>query len=288
LNDNKEALGLGSLKLMLEQNRYTVKDLALAQNKIPADADVIVVAGPTQSFQDFEIAALEQYLKTGGSLLLALETMTNTGLDKLVAKFGIVLENNNIQNVVQTVGGAALDMGPAMGNIFSESNKITKIFKKDELTLFRNPQGLKTTNVGKGMVVEDLVKSGPSSVAFKTLEVKGEQPPLGTYTLVSEVSGQFPGAAEGAKPFEVIIAGDVDFLANQLLYQHLNRDLVLNSIAALAKEENLISITAKDPQTTQLIMNETKFAIFLFGFIIPLPLLLLGTSVGIWVRRRNA
>jgi len=35
-------------------------------------------------------------------------------------------------------------------------------------------------------------------------------------------------------------------------------------------------------------MTETKFGVFLFAFIIPLPLLLLGTSVGLWLRRRNA
>jgi ABC-type uncharacterized transport system involved in gliding motility auxiliary subunit len=288
LNDNKEGLGLGSLKTMLENNRYTVKELPLAQNpKIPTDADAIIVAGPAQGFQDFEISALEQYLKSGGSLFLALKTQSNTGLEKLVAKFGIILDNNNIHNLIDTQMGRAVNSGPTMGAIFSESNKITKVFGKNEITLFRNPQSLKTTNVGQGMTIEDLVKTGPNSVAYKNLEMKGDAPE-GTYTLVAEVSGQFPGAAEGAKPFEVIIAGDVDFITNQMLYQNLNRDLVLNSVAALAKEENLISITPKEPQATQLLMTETKFAIFLFGFIIPLPLLLLGTSIGIWARRRNA
>ena len=77
-------------------------------------------------------------------------------------------------------------------------------------------------------------------------------------------------------------------MTNQMLYQNLNRDLVLNSIAALAKEENLISITPKEPQATQLVLTETKFSIFLFGFIIPFPLLLLGISIGLYTKRRNA
>lgn len=288
LNDAREGLGLGSLKVMLENNRYTVKELVLAQNpKIPTDADVILIAGPTQGFQDFEIEALEQYLKTGGSLFLALETQTNTGLEKLLAKLGLVLENNNVMNLVDTVMGRGVNQGPTMGVVFSEENKITKSFGRNEITLFRNPQGIKTSNVGQGMVVEELVKTGPNAVAFKTLQINGE-PPEGSYTLVSEVHGQFPGAPEKAKDFSVVVAGDVDFMANQMLYQNLNRDLVLNSIAALAKEESLISITPKEAQATQLLLTETKFAIFLFAFIIPLPLLLLGTSIGIWVRRRNA
>src|SRR5690606_14878349 len=59
LSENREGLGLGSLKLLLENNRYTVKELPLIQSpKIPADADVIFIAGPTQGFQEFEIEAL--------------------------------------------------------------------------------------------------------------------------------------------------------------------------------------------------------------------------------------
>lgn len=288
LNDSREGLGLGSLKLMLENNRYTVKELPLAQNpKIPKDTDVIVIAGPSQGFLDFEITALEEYLKSGGSLLLALETQTNTGLDKLVAKLGLSLENNNILSVVETVMGRGVNQGPTMGNIFSDTNKITKSFGRNEITLFRNPQAIKTANVGQGMTIDELVKTGPNAVAFKTLQITGD-PQEGTFALVSEVTGKFPGAAENAKPFSVVLAGDVDFLTNQMLYQNLNRDLVLNSVAALAKEESLISITPKEPQATQMFMTETKFALFLFAFIIPLPLLLLGTSIGLWVRRRNA
>lgn len=286
LSDNQEGLGLGSLKMMLDNNRYTVKTLALAQTKIPSDADVVVIAGPSQSFQDFEINALEEYLKNGGSLFVALETQTPVGLEKLLAKVGLVLENNNILNIVDTPAGSLPNAGPTMGNVFSETSKITRSFGH-EFTLFRNPQGIKTANIGAGMMADELVKTTPDSVAFKTLQTSGEAD-QGSYALVTEVTGVFPGAAEGAKPFSVIVAGDVDFMSNQMLYQNLNRDLVLNSLASLAKEDDLISISPKEPQATQMLMTETKFMMFLFGFIIPIPVLLLGTSIGVWIRRRNA
>lgn len=288
LNDSREGLGLGSLKLMLENNRYTVKELPLIQNaKIPADADVIVVAGPIQGFQDFEIAALESYLKNGGSLFLAIESNNTAGLEKLVSKLGIQFENNYVFSVVDTVMGRAINQGPTMGAVFSESNKITKSFGRSEVTLFRFPQGLKKTQVPQGVVVDEIVKTMPNAVANNSPQVRGEGVE-GTYTLVDEITGRWPGSDEKAKSFTVIVAGDVDFMTNQMLYQNLNRDLVLNSVAALAKEESLISITTRDPQATQMLMTSTKFAVFLFAFIIPLPLLLLGTSVGLWLRRRNA
>lgn len=288
LNEKREGLGLGSLKVMLENNRYTVKELPLIQNpKIPKDADVVIVAGPIQGFQEFEIAALEEYLKAGGSLFLAIESQNSAGLEKLISKLGIQLQNNYIINVVETVMGRGLNQGPTMGAVFSSTNKITKSFGRSEVTLFRYPQSLKQVTVPEGISVDEIVKTTSNAMAFESMQIRGEGPE-GSYALVDEISGRWPGNDDKAKSFSVVIAGDVDFISNQMLYQNLNRDLVLNSVAALAKEENLISISPKEAQATKLFMTETKFAIFLFAFIIPLPLLLLGTSIGLWYRRRNA
>ncbi|WP_415062768.1 GldG family protein [Bdellovibrio sp.] len=288
LNDKKEGLGLGSLKVMLENNRYTVRELPLIQNpKIPADADVIVIAGPIHGFQDFEITALENFLKEGGSLFLAVESQNTAGLEKLVGKLGVQFANNYILNIVDTVMGRGVNQGPTVGPVFSESNKITKSFGRSEVTLFRFPQALKKVSVPAGIVVDEIVKTTPDAMAFDSLQIRGEGPE-GSYALVDEVTGRWPGSDEKAKEFSLIVAGDVDFLTNQMLYQNLNRDLVLNSVAALAKEESLISITPKEAQATQMLMTETKFGVFLFAFIIPLPILLLGTSIGLWLRRRNA
>lgn len=285
LEEHKEALGLGSIKTMLENNRYTVKTLPLSQQpKIPADADVIVIAGPIQNFQEFEITALGEYLKSGGSLLLAIESQNTVGLEKLTARVGIGFENNYIMNIVETVLGNGVNQGPTMGAIFSDKNKITASFGKGEITLFRYPTALKVNPVA-GIEVDELVRTGGNSVAFKSLNLK-DQGPQGSFALAAEASGKFPGATD--KSFSMVVVGDVDFMTNQMLYQNLNRDLVLNSLASLAKEENLISITPKEAQATQLIMSETKFALFLFGFIIPVPLILLGLSIGLWYKRRNA
>ncbi|QDK36963.1 GldG family protein [Bdellovibrio sp. NC01] len=283
LDEAKEGLGLNALKVMLENNRYTVKTLPLLQTtKVPDDADVVVIAGPIQNFQDFEINALEEYIKRGGSLFIALESQNTAGLEKLTKKIGVEPENNYVLNVVETVMGKGINQGPTTGTLFSPTNQITKGFGTGEGTLFRYPQGLTTLTV-EGITVDQLVRTIPNAVAYPTMSIKGDGKE-GSYALVDEVSGKLPGG----KDFKAVIAGDVDFMSNQMLYQNLNRDLVLNSIAALAKEENLISISPKEPQSTQLLLTETKFAVFLFAFIIPFPILLLGIAIGLGIKRRNA
>jgi ABC-type uncharacterized transport system involved in gliding motility auxiliary subunit len=287
IEEVKEGLGLNALKTMLERNRYTVKTLPLIQEpKVPADADVVIIAGPIQDFLGHEVDALEAYLKNGGGLFIALESQNPAGLEKLVRKMGIQLENNYIFNIVDTVMGQGINQGPVMGSVFSPMNEITKSFGQSEVTLFRHPQALKKISEPPGMGIDELVRTNPKSMAFRTLNLK-EEGPVGSYALMDQVIGQWDSDPKN-KHFSVIIAGDVDFMTNQMLYQNLNRDLVLNSIASLAKEESLISISPKEPQATQLILTETKFGIFLFAFLIPLPLLLLGTGITLYTRRRNA
>ena len=286
LEEAKEALGLNALKLMLERNRYTVKSLPLiTEPKVPSDADVVVIVGPVQNFLDHELTALEAYLKNGGSLFMALESQNDAGLAKLVKKMGLELSGNYIFNIVDTVMGQGIQQGPTMGSVFSPMNQITKGFGQSEVTLFRHPQSLKKTQDVPGMIVDELVRTSPKSMSFSSLDLKKEGP-VGAFVLVDQVTGKWDPEAKA--DFAVVLAGDADFMSNQMLYQNLNRDLVLNSIASLAKEENLISISAKEPQATQLVLTETKFAVFLFAFIIPLPILLLAIGTWLYVRRRNA
>jgi len=287
LNEPKEALGLNALKVMLENNRYTVKIQATNLNaKIPDDADVVMIVAPTQKFLPYEIEGLEEYLKRGGSLLIALKAKQSQGLDALLVKVGLEPMNNYVMNLVDTPMGKGVQQGQTLGTVFSSTNEITKIFGKSEATIFRNPMSFKRGKVPEGISIDDLVKAPENSMSFNNLDLKDESGPKGAFTLVAEAKGKFPGGI--GKDFEMIVAGDADFLGNQLLMQSLNRDLVLNSVASLAKEENLISIAPREAQVTKMQMTDSNFYLFLFLFAIPVPILLLGTSVTLWMRRRHA
>jgi ABC-type uncharacterized transport system involved in gliding motility auxiliary subunit len=288
LDDTKEATGINALKLMLENNRYVVKNLPLNLNaKIPEDADLVVVIGPTQPLQTYEVQGLEDYLKRGGSLFLALKPKQTNGLEKILTAVGIVPMNNYVLNVVQTASGAGIQQGQTLATNFSSSSEITKVFGKNEALVFRNPMSFKRDKVPAGISLDELVKAPESSMAFESLNIKGDEgAPQGAYTLAMSAKGKFPGTA--GKDFSLVVVGDTDFLGNQLLGQTLNRDLVLNSMASLSNEENLISVTPKESQVTKLTMTDSNFYAFLFLFAVPLPLILLGTSITLWTRRRHA
>jgi hypothetical protein len=63
-------------KLLLEQQNYRVKDLGLSEglgSKVPDDADVVLVLGPTLPFAPEEVATLKRYAESGGKVLMALD-----------------------------------------------------------------------------------------------------------------------------------------------------------------------------------------------------------------------
>jgi ABC-type uncharacterized transport system involved in gliding motility auxiliary subunit len=286
LDDAKEATGLNAFKLMLENNRYTVKTLATNLNaKVPDDADLVAVVGPSQNFQSYEIQGLADYLQRGGSLLLALESKQTVGLDRILAAVGLTPMNNYVFNVVETVMGKGIQQSQTMGTVFSSTSEISKVFGKGEAVVFRNPMSFKRNSVPDGLVLEDVVKAPEGSVSFDSLDIKGEGV-QGSFPLVVSAKGKFLDAK--TKDFNLLVTGDADFLGNQLLYQNLNRDLALNSIAWLANEKDMISIATKEAAVTKLTMTDTGFYLFLICFAIPLPVLLLATSTTLWMKRRHA
>lgn len=286
--ESPDGQSLSFLKTLLEGNRYNVKTLALTQlTAVPSDADIVMVVGPKQALLETELKALENYLARGGSMIFALEGTVEVGLDELLAKMKMRLQKNYVVPVMDTQLGKVVDprMGTA-GNIFSMSSPITQPFGKNEFTVFRWPSSLeKLDTTGSSIKLDEIVKTGVGVWGFSDLKFQ-KQTGTGPFILGLSATGKINSAAE--KEFSAVVLSDSDIMNNQFLYKNLNRDLVLNSIAFLSKEENLISITPKEVQRTELLLTETHMILFIFGFVIPLPVLLFAASGVMWFRRRNA
>ena len=283
--NSKDGQSMTALKELLEGNRYSVRSLNFSTAAvIPEDADVVFVLGPTQSFLDFEVKALRDYLMKGGQMVVALDPQKTHKLESLLKEVGVSLGGNFIATAVDSPMGTMIEPRVVQGLNFG-THAITKPFGRDQFTVFSLPQTLQFSPV-EGIKSEDLVRTNSRSMAFNDTKFD-KNGSRGPFSLGILVQGKFPGAKE-AKEFSLVVFGGVAQLSDQLLYQNLNRDLALNSVSFLAKEENLISITPKDVTKTEIKLSREQFLIFLFGFIIPFPILLFGLSGFFWWRRRNA
>lgn len=289
LERQADGSGISFMKEVLEGNHYTVKTLNFATTpEIPADADIVVIPGPMQQMIQIEIIAIENYLKKGGSVFVALEPKGQHGLDPLLQTLGLKLSNTVLTTALELQGRLLMDPSlQTRGSQFSAADSITKPFPKGEVMVFMVPTVIERIGASPpaGITIEDLVKTGQDAMEFENnqFDKPGKR---GPFTVVSSVKGKFPGAPAESKEFSLVLAADRDFLTDKFLYRNLNRDLVLNSMAALAKDENLISITPKEVSKTKMEVTATQFKLFILLFIIPLPIVLFVTSGVLWVRRR--
>jgi ABC-type uncharacterized transport system involved in gliding motility auxiliary subunit len=291
LTDEKDEKSLFGFKQLLEKNSYAVKTINLTGSlTIPADATTLVIAGPTQQLQVSEILSLEDYLNSGRSLLIFLEEKETFGLGSLLKKMGLELEPHYVFNVFDSAMGKMVNaQAPTVAVDYSKLDEITKMFSQNQMTVFRNPHSLRVLNNSNRVANEVLVRTPKSSVALAELDSQDYLGEPRSFNLAVSSRGKL---SSNSTEYSAVIFSDVDFVSNIMLYQNINRDLALNAVSSLTKETDLISISAKEPYATKMLVSPPEFSQFfkfsLIGFFIPLPFVLMLLSLILWYRRRHA
>ncbi len=262
------------------ETTYNVKSLKLIESDIPADAAAVVVLGPNQVFLPAEIEKMRAYAKSGGHLFIAADPGEKHNIADISKIFGVDYHNNYVLDTRVQLS----QVGPiiALGSTHSKGSDITKSVA-DQLFLLASSLA-KSSDAPEKFKYELLVQTGSTTQAVNKLEKSPKVTSTGPHTIIMQITGKLDGSD---KEFSAIISGDSDFLSNQLYAQYGDRDLAMNAISFLAKDEDLIAIHPKTPRATKLnILSSYKN--YLAVFLILAPLAMLLTSGIIWWRRRTA
>jgi ABC-type uncharacterized transport system involved in gliding motility auxiliary subunit len=292
--DSSDTSGAQNFKKYLSDASYDVKTLSfLEKQQVPDDAAVVIIAGPQTAYFEVELSALKDFLYKGGKLFIAIDPGTKTNLASFVQTLGVEFKNNYILDQLgQMVGGGG---ATAVGINYSTTNDITKRFKQG-MTVFHLASQIKVVKEKPpGFNIEEIVKSSPAS--FSKDELKGDRVQFnegkderGPLTIVAMSSGTLkvqPGKP-APQEFQAVIAGDSDFITNQLIDAQLNHDLGLNIIASLAKDKELVSISPKTSQGTAITITQVQSTILYYGLVFILPLMIFFAGGTVWYRRRTA
>jgi ABC-type uncharacterized transport system involved in gliding motility auxiliary subunit len=314
---SSERDGYSTVGDSLKRENYAVEKLVLAQTgEVPADASVVVIAGPKTDFFKPEIDALNKYLTSNaGKVLLMLDPPEKgeaNALPNLVAlarDWGIDAE----ETVVVDVSGMGRLIGtdeatPVAANY--PSHPITDRF--NILTAYPLARAVAPVSGGvNGRTAQTFVESSPRSWAeadlkglFSGTEVsldqsKGDKP--GPISLAAAVSAPAADAAKpeekpGEKPAEesdapkpetrLAVLGDSDFAANGVLGIQGNQDLFMNTVGWLSQQENLISIRPREAQDRRVTMTASQQSNITWLTLLIIPAAIFGTGVYSWWRRR--
>lgn len=312
-SEGSDREGYSTITAALGSDNYSVDKLVLAQVKeVPADASVLVVAGPKTDFFQAELDLLKAYLAKGGKVLFMLDPPDRadspalTNLTALLKDWGIEVGNNIVVDVSGM--GQLFGTGPETPVAARyQSHPITDRFNL--ITAYRLARSVgPISGSTSGKFAQTLVETSKSSWAETDIQRltssgqvareldKGDKE--GPVSLAAAVSAPVDGAAPPSPPgapkaedgpkaeTRIAVFGDSDFVANGLLGIPGNRDLFLNAVNWLAQQENMISIRARDPEDRRITLTRDQERRILWLTVLIIPGLILFAGVQTWWRRR--
>jgi ABC-type uncharacterized transport system involved in gliding motility auxiliary subunit len=289
-SDDTERTGYNAARMDLEKENYVVKKVNLvSEGKVPDDAAVVVVAGPTTEPFPNELDSIDAYLNKGGSALILLDPAPSPSLADFLKKWSVDVGNNVVLDASGM--GRLLNMGPAVPLVTPQgygSHKITERMSR-VMTFFPLVRSVSPAATPvNGITVEKLlstnerswgetnVKSGEATFDEKT-DLKG---PVSLAVVATKDLGE-------NKKSRLIVFGDSDFASNSYFGQQGNGNLFVNSVTWLAQDENFISIRPKNPEDRRLTMTEAQGRLVSYVAVLLLPASILIAGVSVWMKRRK-
>jgi ABC-type uncharacterized transport system involved in gliding motility auxiliary subunit len=289
-----ERIGYSEAKKALEDQGYKVETANLASlGKVPADAKVLVEAGPTAEPFPQELQFVNDFLGSGGGLLVLVDPPPAPSLQSFLKGWGVQVDNDIVLDV--SGAGRLMGAGPSVPLVLNyESHKITDRFKA--MTFFPFTRSVQPEkDVPSGVTVETLFKSNPNSWGETDLKSKEA-----TYDPGVDFKGPLPLAVASTKEVKpssdkspaikarVVVVGTSSFPINAYFPAQGNGNLFLNMVSWLAQDEDLISIRPKPAEDRRILLSQSQLAMLRLLTIFMLPgVALFAGIVVVWSRRRR-
>lgn len=285
---------LGLFGKELERSGFNVQQINLAENVIPSNTNLLVIASPRVSLLPGEVEQIREWIDQGGNLLWFAEPGEERGLTPLAEHLDIEFLPGTIVDATSQLFGVS---NPSIIVVSGyPSQAITR--EMTAVTVFPEAAAI---DIADSEVWETIPLLSTLNRSWtESGELAGEiqfdadsderAGPLDlgvalTRSLPAEAGGETDG--EESREQRIVVIGDGDFLSNTYLGNAGNLDLGLNIVNWLSHDEDYIDIRIKSAPDTSLELGRIAQGVIGLGFLIGLPLLLLLTGAIIWLRRRR-
>ena len=260
---------------------------------IPDNTDLVVVAGPQVNLLPGEVTLIGEFVKKGGNLLWLAEPGDLKGLAPLAQQLGLKLLPGTVVDASTQLFG--ID-DPTFALVAEyPPHAITRGFST--MTLFPAAAAMDTEGENEfertpllSTVRRAWTETGPieGKIQFDAGTGEREGPLHIGYTLTRNKPPAGAKTDEAkAQEQRIVVIGDGDFLSNAFLGNGGNLNLGLNLIHWLSQNDELINIPAKTAQDRSLNLSSFASVAIFAGFLILLPLTLIGSGAYIWFKRRG-
>ena len=285
------------------------------KKEIPDNVNIIVIAEPKEHFNKMELDNLYAYIDRGGNLMILGEPGRQEFINPIIEKFGVAMLPGIIvkpgriiepsTTVVYASSGNKIDTIPAV-NISPElmvlppadtswSYHLKEMYYRKQNLVSPKFAAL-DIDTTRGFKVVPLFVCDTSWLEVETTDFindsirmnpkVGEK--LGNYTAVAALSRNI-----GDKEQRIIISGDADWISNGELGMSRNRirasnySLINASFFWLSNEEVPIDVRRPVSPDRDIRIGQSGWGYAEFFLRWLFPILLLGTGLLIWIRRRG-
>lgn len=308
-----ETEALGGFAKELERNNYRVETLDISVEKqVPADAAVVVIAGPKGPFSDEETAALRAWLNGGGRLLLmALPAAARgnlAGLGTLLEEFNAVVdadevavevyrevatgqEIGNLEVILRRYGEHPITRGMAAVNAVIRDASPIREARPESVAVPGRPMPVRTTPYKVTPLLMTTERSwGETDLAASPVKFDAGTDSAGPMNLAVAVErreAQSNVAAENAGP-RLVVVGSTTMAFDGYMDRYMgNRTFLMNAVNWLAEREERLGIPPRRGERRELAASPTALKTIFFIAVVAMPLAALACGGAVWWLRRR-
>lgn len=297
--------GLSSVKTYLENENYQVRNLNIALENIPTDASLIIIAGPVETFAQFELDKLTKYVRNGGKLFVLYDSFMdrqnfNSNLGDFLLDFGFVTVDDYIidpiSSVIIPVNVVPQYTTHPITQTLKEGNIFAALIVARSIRTAQNPKYKGT--------FENIITTTPQGYGKKEATFDLQRARFNPRT---DTPGPVPLAIVGTYPIEgiedqskygrIILFGDATFSLNAYINPGQgnsvdvafagNKDLFMNSVSYLLDAREKITIRPKEASIKNLTLTTTQTNFIRYVAQIGLPCLFGIFGILIWFLRKK-
>lgn len=280
--------------------------------KIPDNASALVIASPRNALLPGEIKIIDDYVKAGGNLLWMADPDNPPGLAALAKTLGVTWQNGYVifpNYQLLGTGNPAIYLAtgyphdsPVTGHLDQVTAfPLVRSLKWDKASGWNGVPMLETDD--SAWLETGKLGDGPVSFDPKSGDIGG---PL---TIGMTLTREVPISADDAKDSSdnkaakndsgkdeqkktksqrIALIGDSDFMSNANLAVAGNRSLAIDLMQWLASRDDQLNIDVPKAPDVALYLPGWGLWVLAVGFVIVLPLGLIGFGVMRWALRRRA
>tara|TARA_R110000744_G_scaffold12749_2_gene37646 strand:- start:324 stop:2012 length:1689 start_codon:yes stop_codon:yes gene_type:complete len=307
---NTDNVGFSTFKQLLADNNITSTPLMLGITQaIPADCDVLVIAGARTELTEQEDKLIVEYLMAGGDALFLIEATTvtppdqpltteqmqqNPSLNSIINQWGLNVKSDIVVDLTNHVGD---DVGSPATKNYQKHKAITADL---DYTFYVRPRSIEVLtqrrpNIKLAVIASTASKEKSWAETNRNLVIQYDQgidtpgPVAISYVVLEEHKIKETGENEvktAHSDTRIIVFTDADFLTNIYINQYSNAQMGLNIVNWLAELDYQAFLSAKAIKVERLdLTSKQKRQVMVILFFSIFVFVILGMVV--WLKSKQ-